>query len=204
MAATVCWARMSSGLAGIESGSIWPASIRSTVTAECNKSARCLGNSKPSEISPTWCPARPTRCSPLATDGGDSTWITRSTAPMSMPNSKLDVATTARSRPDLRSSSISARCSLDTEPWCALARTLGAPATAPAWAIISAGRRAGECAGDAAVCHGSEEEAVPLIPTSSPASPARPGSLAGVGPAASSVSEELADSASSASSSRSR
>ena len=35
------------------------------------------------------------RCSPLATDGGASTWITRSTAPMSMPNSRLEVATTA-------------------------------------------------------------------------------------------------------------
>ena len=60
-----------------------------------------------------------------------------------MPNSKLDVATTARSRPDFRSSSISARCSLDTEPWCAFANTFPAPDTEPACAIISAGSLAG-------------------------------------------------------------
>ena len=71
------------------------------------------------------------RCSPLATDGGVSTWITRSTAPMSMPNSRLEVATTALSRPDLRSSSTSARCSLLTEPWCALASRVSAPDASP-------------------------------------------------------------------------
>ena len=42
---------------------------------------------------------------------------------MSMPSSRLDVATTAGSRPALRSSSTSARCSRDTEPWCARATT---------------------------------------------------------------------------------
>ncbi len=83
-----------------------PSTIRSTVTAQCTRSVRCLGNSTPREVSPTWCPARPTRCRPLATEGGASTWITRSTAPMSMPSSRLDVATTHRNRPDLRSSSI--------------------------------------------------------------------------------------------------
>ena len=36
---------------------------------------------------------------------------------MSMPNSRLLVATTAGSRPDFRSSSTRARCSFDTEPW---------------------------------------------------------------------------------------
>ena len=94
----------------------------------------------PRETSPTWCPARPTRCSPLATDGGASTWTTRSTAPMSMPSSRLEVATTAGSRPALSASSISARSSLDTEPWWARASSAGAPAAAPACAIISAGR----------------------------------------------------------------
>ena len=71
------------------------------------------------------------RCSPLATDGGVSTWITRSTAPMSMPNSRLEVATTALSRPVLRSSSTSARCSLLTEPWCARASRVSAPDARP-------------------------------------------------------------------------
>ena len=59
---------------------------------------------------------------------------------MSMPSSRLEVATTAGSRPALRSSSISARCSLRTEPWCARASTGGAPPAAPACAI-ELGRR---------------------------------------------------------------
>ena len=71
------------------------------------------------------------RCSPLATDGGVSTWITRSTAPMSMPSSRLEVATTAFSRPVLRSSSTSARCSLLTEPWWARASSGAAPNASP-------------------------------------------------------------------------
>ena len=104
-----------------------PPSIRCTLTAQPIRSVRCLGNSTPWEISPTWWPARPMRCSPLATDGGASTWITRSTAPMSMPSSRLEVATTARSRPLFRSSSTSARCSLVTEPWWARASSGSAP-----------------------------------------------------------------------------
>ena len=139
VAATVCWARMSSGLAGTLSRSILPSSIRSTVMAVWTRSARCFGNRTPWEISPTWWPARPTRCRPLATEGGDSTCTTRSTAPMSMPSSSEDVATTQRSRPDFRSSSIRARWSLDTEPWCARASTGSAPAVLPAWAIMWAG-----------------------------------------------------------------
>lgn len=122
-AATVCCARTSSGFAGTEIDSICPLTIRSTVTALLTRSARCFGNSTPWETSPTWCPARPTRCSPLATDGGASTWMTRSTSPMSMPSSSELVATTQRSRPDFRSSSMIARWSLDTEPWWARAST---------------------------------------------------------------------------------
>ncbi len=126
-AATVCCARMSSGLAGTRIVSIWPASMRCTLTAQPIRSVRCLGNSTPWETSPTWCPARPMRCNPLATDGGASTWITRSTAPMSMPSSRLEVATTALSSPRLRSSSTRARCSLLTEPWWARASIASAP-----------------------------------------------------------------------------
>ncbi|SLH03433.1 Uncharacterised protein [Mycobacteroides abscessus subsp. abscessus] len=114
--ATVCWARMSSGCAGMRSASMRPVTIRSAATAQWMTSVRCFGNSTPREISPTWCPARPIRCSPLATDGGASTCTTRSTAPMSIPSSRLLVATTQRSRPLLRSSSMRARCSLLTEP----------------------------------------------------------------------------------------
>ncbi len=50
---------------------------------------------------------------------------------MSMPSSRLEVATTQGSRPRLRSSSISARCSLETEPWCARAMTGSAPGRGP-------------------------------------------------------------------------
>ena len=73
--ATICWASTSSGLAGTRSDSIAPARIRSTTTAVCTRSPRNLGKSTPRDTAPTWCPARPTRCRPLATLGGDSTWI---------------------------------------------------------------------------------------------------------------------------------
>ena len=67
------------------------------------------------------------RCRPLATDAGDSTCTTRSMAPMSMPSSRLEVATSAGSLPALRASSISSRCSRATEPWWA--RTRSSPAS---------------------------------------------------------------------------
>ena len=127
LAATVCWASTSRGLAGTFIVSICPVSMRCTLTAHPIRSVRCFGSSTPWLISPTWCPARPMRCSPLATDGGVSTWMTRSTEPMSMPSSRLDVATTALSRPLLSASSTSARASLLTEPWCARASTGSAP-----------------------------------------------------------------------------
>ena len=142
-AATVCCASTSSGLAMTDNSSMAPASIRSTVTALCTRSARCLGNTAARETSPTWWPARPMRCSPDATDGGDSTCTTRSTAPMSMPSSSDEVATTARSRPDLRASSIIARRSLDTDPWCAIARSAGAPRVTSDGTMTCAGGRDG-------------------------------------------------------------
>ena len=66
------------------------------------------------------------RCSPLATDPGDSTWTTRSTAPMSMPSSREDVATIAARRPSFSASSTSVRCSRASEPWCARTRSSSA------------------------------------------------------------------------------
>ena len=57
---------------------------------------------------------------------------------MSMPSSRLLVATTQGSRPRLRSSSMIARCSLETEPWWALAMTVPAPLVWPDWAITCA------------------------------------------------------------------
>src|SRR5437764_1408039 len=69
--------------------------MRSATTAVWTRSPRYLGKMTPLETAPTWCPARPIRCSPLATEGGDSTCTTRSTAPMSMPSSRLEAAAEA-------------------------------------------------------------------------------------------------------------
>ncbi len=63
------------------------------------------------------------RCRPRLTAPGDSTWITRSTAPMSMPSSRLLVATIALRSPRLSWSSTTMRCSRASEPWCALTRS---------------------------------------------------------------------------------
>ena len=52
-----------------------------------------LGEDASFEVEPSSWPARPTRCRPRATDFGLSTWTTRSTAPMSIPSSRLEVAT---------------------------------------------------------------------------------------------------------------
>ena len=114
--ATICWASTSSGLRGTRSSSIRPSRIRCATTADWTRSPWYLGNMTARDTSPTLWPARPVRCSPLATEGGDSTWITRSTAPMSMPSSRLEVATTAGSRPAFRASSICARSCRDTDP----------------------------------------------------------------------------------------
>ena len=81
----------------------------------------------PREGAPTACPARPTRWRPRETLVGDSTWMTRSTAPMSMPSSRLLVATSAGRRPALSSSSIATRCSREIDPWWA--RTSSSPAS---------------------------------------------------------------------------
>ena len=80
------------------------------------------------------------RCSPLATDGGASICTTRSMAPMSMPSSSDEVATSPCSRPALSRSSISVRCARASEPWWA--RTSGSPASSfSAAASRSASRR---------------------------------------------------------------
>jgi ATP-dependent Lhr-like helicase len=114
--ATSCCASTSSGLCGMTVGSICPSCISRVTTAHSSRSPRNLGKILPVDGSPTWCPARPMRCRPAATLGGDSTCTTRSMAPMSIPSSRLEVATSAGSRPSLSASSICSRCSLATEP----------------------------------------------------------------------------------------
>ncbi len=77
-----------------------------------------MGKIRPRLTSPTEWPARPIRCRPRATDLGDSTWMTRSTAPMSIPSSRLEVATRHGSSPALSISSTTVRSSRASEPWC--------------------------------------------------------------------------------------
>ena len=138
--ATSCWARTSSGFRGSVVDSIAPSCMPLTTTAVSRRSPRYLGKMTPLEGSPTWCPARPMRWRPRATDVGLSTWMTRSTAPMSMPSSRLLVATSAGRRPALSSSSIRRRCSRAMLPWWAL--TSSSPASSlRRWARRSASRR---------------------------------------------------------------
>ncbi len=132
-AATVCWARTSRGLRGGCRASMRPARMPSTVTAVSMRSRRVRGYMSPRETLPTWWPARPMRCRPEATEGGEETWMTWSTNPMSMPSSREEVATTQRRSPVLRSCSTRARCSLDTEPWWARAISRGAPVVSSPW-----------------------------------------------------------------------
>ena len=107
------------------------------------------GRCGPRETSPTPWPARPMRCSPAVTDFGDSTWITRSTAPMSMPSSSEVVATRQGSSPDLSRSSTTSRSSRASEPWWARAIVGGLvrrPPRPPARsAAPPAARRRGGC-----------------------------------------------------------
>ena len=119
--ATSCCASTSNGFRGYRVSSMSPASIRSATTAASSRSPRNFGKIRPRDGSPTEWPARPIRCSPLATEPGDSTWMTRSTAPISIPSSSEDVATMPRSVPDFRASSTSSRCSRASEPWWARA-----------------------------------------------------------------------------------
>ena len=100
--ATICWASTSSGRRGTRVCSISPSSMRRVTTAVSSRSPRNLGKKRPDEASPTLCPARPTRCRPAATDLGDSICTTRSTAPMSMPSSSDEVATSAGQPPGLQ------------------------------------------------------------------------------------------------------
>ena len=88
--------------------------------------ARNFGKIRPFETECSSWPARPTRCRPRATDFGLSTWMTRSTAPMSMPSSSEEVATRHGISPAFRSSSTTSRCSRASEPWCARASSSSA------------------------------------------------------------------------------
>ncbi len=64
---------------------------------------------------------------------------------MSMPSSRLEVATTQGSRPLLSSSSTSVRCSRDIEPWWAFATVGSAPPPMPDCPTASAGKASRSC-----------------------------------------------------------
>ena len=125
--ATICCASTSSALCGTTVGSMRPSRMSLTTTAHSSRSARNFGKMRPLLVSPTECPARPMRCSPRATDLGDSTCSTRSTAPMSMPSSSDEVAIRHGSSPALSISSTTVRSSRASEPWCA--REISSPAS---------------------------------------------------------------------------
>ena len=61
--------------------------------AHSTSSSRVKGNSLPLEVPATVCPDRPTRCNNRLMDLGEPIWHTRSTTPISMPNSREAVAT---------------------------------------------------------------------------------------------------------------
>ena len=89
---------------------------RAVTAAHASRSPRNFGKMMPALVSSMRCPARPMRCRPLATEGGASICTTRSMAPMSMPSSSDEVATSPRSRPAFSRSSISVRCARASEP----------------------------------------------------------------------------------------
>ncbi|GIV00559.1 MAG: hypothetical protein KatS3mg014_2174 [Actinomycetota bacterium] len=134
-AATTCWASTSRGLRGRRVSSISPSRIRRATTVASSRSARWVGMTTPRAGSPTRWRARPIRWSPRATDRGDSTCTTRSTAAMSMPSSREEVATIPRSSPRFSRSSISRRRSRAIEPWWA------ATSSVPASSFRRAARR---------------------------------------------------------------
>ena len=116
---TITWASASRALVMGRSGSMSRAAIAEATTAASRKSWAWVGNRSPRLTSPTRCPARPTRCSADAIDGGDCTSTTWSRSPMSMPISSEFVATMAFSSPSFRRRSTSVRISRARDPWWA-------------------------------------------------------------------------------------
>ena len=113
------WASTSVAFSGIETLSICPSYADLTRTAHSIRSSESNTTNLPLEISLRACPALPIRWSPLAIDLGDPIWTTRSTYPISIPNSRLVDEITTSISPALSFSSTSSLISLDKEPWCA-------------------------------------------------------------------------------------
>ena len=94
---------------------------------------------------------------------------------MSMPSSSDEVATTHRSRPVLRSSSIRLRWSLDTEPWWARAST----GDAPSWRLLCRGIAAGSRSAVAGRTTPPGPSGAPVPSTGAPNGAAWPGARPG-------------------------
>ena len=81
----------------------------------------------PRDTAPTWCPARPTRCSPLATDGGEPDLhdeVDRAHVDAELERARGD---DRRQRcPALSSDSVRVRSARLIDPWCARARIVAA------------------------------------------------------------------------------
>ena len=116
---------MSSGLGGISSASSDPDRMACTSAACSNRSSRVVAKKRPFGVAPRQWPARPTRCMAAATARVEFSWMTKSTAPMSMPSSSDAVATSAWISPAFRRCSASSRSARDSDPWCAA--TLSGP-----------------------------------------------------------------------------
>ena len=69
-------------------------------------------------MAPRQWPARPARCNATEMERGEPIWQTRSTVPISIPNSREAVATSARISPSLSFPSTASRRWRDRLPWC--------------------------------------------------------------------------------------
>src|SRR5438046_1041916 len=116
--------------------SISSESARRAIAHASATSSSCVAKMTPSETSPTPWPDLPIRWTSLDTSRGELYCNTKSALPTSMPSSKDDVHTRARSRLALNSSSICTRTSFDRLPWWtpipgswyqAVSRELGPP-----------------------------------------------------------------------------
>ncbi|OPY28214.1 MAG: hypothetical protein A4E31_00875 [Methanomassiliicoccales archaeon PtaU1.Bin030] len=119
MAMATSWlASTDSGLSRTRRSSSSPAIARRAMTRLSATSSGLEATIAPSERSPTECPALPMRCTRRETWRGELYWMAKSTEPISIPSSREEVQMRPLRRSFLKSSSISIRTSLDSEPWC--------------------------------------------------------------------------------------
>ena len=139
---TRCCTSTSSGFAGASRGSMRPAATASRAAAASMSSSAWVGTSVTREGRPGEWPERPARCTSRATPLALPTCSTRSTGEKSTPRSRLDVQTTALSRPALSPVSTHSRTERSSEPWCSASRPAqSGRASSSAWYQSSACER---------------------------------------------------------------